>query len=51
MAEDENRDKNHEEEQDEVEAHGRKLKAANAESGDEADGEDDVEAHGRHLKA
>jgi hypothetical protein len=51
MSEDETRDKNHEEETDEVEAHGRKLKAANDEGkSDETEG-DDFEAHSRHLKA
>jgi hypothetical protein len=51
MSEDENRDKNHEEETDEVEAHNRKLKSANDEGkSDETEG-DDFEAHSRHLKA
>ena len=46
MSEDEGRkNAGHEEEQDEVEGHGRKNNQANAEAKDEADGDDDFEAH------
>jgi len=45
MSEDESRRLDHEEEQDEVEAHRRTL-AANEEAKDD-DGDDDVEAHRR----
>jgi hypothetical protein len=44
MSEDEAR-RDHEEEQDEVEAHKRPKLTANEEAGDEAEGGDEVEAH------
>lgn len=49
MSEDEAR-AGHEEDQDEVEAHRRRLAASEADKTDEAEGEDDdVEAHRRRL--
>jgi hypothetical protein len=50
MSEDERPKAEQEEQQDEVELHGRgHLKAANDEGGSELE-DDDVEAHGHHLR-
>ena len=48
MSEDERPRGATEEQQDEVEAHGKHLKAANDEGATE--GDDEVEAHGHHLR-